>query len=55
MDSDVLKKYQPRSYPTIEAGIPKFTKEELQRISTTVDLLVDVLKKLDTRCVAHGI
>jgi hypothetical protein len=55
MDSDVLKNYKPRAYPTIEAGLPQFTKEELQRISTAVNLLVDVLKQIDARCVAGGI
>lgn len=55
-DSDSLRRYQAdRSYPTIPGGEGKFTTEELRRIATAINALVDVVKKIDARLIAHGI
>lgn len=53
-DSDVLKKYTERPYPTIEGGEAKYLIEELKKLSVATNLLVDVVKKLDAKQIAHG-
>jgi len=55
-DSDALKRYTAdRSYPTIPGGEGKFTTEELRKVSTAINALVEFCKKADARMIAHGI
>lgn len=54
-DTDVLKNYRVGDAPTLPNSDKLYLSEQLKQISITINLLVQVAKKLEARMVAHGI
>jgi hypothetical protein len=53
-DTDILKGYKPKSFPTIDGGQPTYIADELQKISVSLSLIGRVLAALEARIVALG-
>jgi hypothetical protein len=53
-DTDALKGYSPKSYPTIDGGQASFISDELQKIGVCIALINRVLAQLEARIVALG-
>lgn len=53
-DTDKLRPYQPRPYPNIEGGVPRYTSQEFVQISASISAIREVLKSLEARIVALG-
>lgn len=45
----LLKGYKPKGYPTIEGGVPNYTKDELQSISTLFEVIKNTLLDHEAR------
>lgn len=50
-----LKPYAPRAVPTVPGGEALFLKEELQRVSQAMALLVQAIQAMDARLITHSI
>jgi hypothetical protein len=56
LQSDILKPYTvPSSFPQDPQALVRFLRNELQTLATTNGLLIQVVKKIDARLVAHSI
>lgn len=55
MQTDVLLPYKPQDFPTLPGSAERYLPRELQRISNTLNQIVQVMKQIDARLVAHGI
>lgn len=55
--SGALKAYSPRSLPLIEDpdALTKYLSDELARIDRSISLLIQVVKQIDARLIAHSI
>jgi hypothetical protein len=54
-DTDVLRPYKVGDVPALPDGDKLYLAQELKRISQAIGLLVQTMKKLEARMVAHGI
>jgi hypothetical protein len=54
-DTDVLRAYKVGDVPTLPDSDKRYLAEELKRVSQAIGLLVQTMKKLDARLIAHGI
>ena len=54
-DTSGLKPYVPRVFPRISGGEASYLQEELQRISVSIALIIEAMKKLEARLDAGGI
>lgn len=55
--SDVLKAYSPHPLPLIEDpdAQSKYMSDEFARIDRSISLLIQVVKQIDARLIAHSI
>jgi hypothetical protein len=53
-DSDVLRAYRTGDAPSLPDSDKRYLADELKRVSEAIGLLVQVMKKLDARMIAHG-
>jgi hypothetical protein len=54
LQSDILNNYRPGNYPQLPGSDPKFFNDQHQQISLVIAQLVQVVKQIDARLVAHG-
>lgn len=52
--SNVLQAYTPLQQPKIDAGDARYFLREFSKISTSISLLIQVVKELETRLAALG-
>lgn len=52
--TDVLRPYKPQTKPSLPDSEDRYLPTELQRISNTLEQIIQVMKQLDARMVAHG-
>lgn len=54
-DTDRLRSYKVGDVPTLPGSDKLYLAEELKRVSVTVNLLVETMKKLEARLVLGGL
>jgi hypothetical protein len=54
-DTDALRPYKVGDVPTLPGGDKLYLAEELKRISQSITLAVQTMKKLEARMVAGGL
>jgi hypothetical protein len=54
-DTDRLRDYRVGDNPTLPGSDKRYLQDELRRISDAIGIVVEVMKKLEARMVAHGI
>lgn len=52
--SDILQPYKPQSFPDDPGSQARYIPNELQRVSIALRQIIQVLKQIDARLVAHG-
>lgn len=53
--TDVLRPYKPQTYPSLPGSQELFVATELGRVAAAITQIIQVMKQLDARMVAHGI
>lgn len=52
--ASTLQPYVPNSLPNMPGSQERYLPEELRRVATTLNQLIQVVKQLDARLTAHG-
>ena len=54
-DTDKLRTYKVGEVPSLPGSDKRYLADELKRVSETINLLVETMKKLEARMAAHGV
>ena len=54
-DTDRLRTYKVGEVPSLPGSDKRYLADELKRVSETINLLVETMKKLEARMAAHGV